>query len=72
MYLFPLFYVKIKRPQIGDRGLQFDLFVGCDRLSDNITTSLTVDHSGYRVCRLSCFLQIKDTFCKFKKSVDIL
>ena len=72
MYLFPLFYIKIKRPQIGDRGLQFDLFLGWDKLSDNITTILNVDHNGYRVCRLSCFLQIKHTFCKFKKGVDIL
>ena len=67
MYLFCLFYIKIKHPQIWDKGLQFDLFVGWDSLSDNITTSLTVDHSGYRVCRLSCFLPIKDTFLKSKK-----
>ena len=62
MYLFPLFYVKIKRPQIGDRGLQFDLFVGCDRLSDNITTSLTVDHSGYVFVDCHAFYRLKTPF----------
>ena len=44
-------------------------WVGMGGRLDNITDSLTLDNSGKRVWRVSCFLQVKDNVRIFRKTL---